>query len=50
MKLTGLLPWLAQAWFLIDPRTVSLGMTPPTMGYTITQQSLTFTEIEVLLE
>jgi hypothetical protein len=32
MLLTGLLPLACSAWFLIDPKTTSPGMAPPTMG------------------
>lgn len=41
MLLIGLFPWLAQACFLIDPRAISQGMAPPTMGWTLIHQSLT---------
>jgi hypothetical protein len=32
MLLTGVLPLACSACFLIEPRTTSPGMTPPTMG------------------
>jgi len=40
MLLTGLLPLACSAYFLIEPRTTSPGMAPPTMGWTLPHWSL----------
>ena len=38
--LTGLIPMACSACFLIEPRTTSPGMTPPTMGWALSHWSL----------
>jgi hypothetical protein len=38
--LTALLPMACSACFLIELRTISSGMAPPTMGWVLTHQSL----------
>jgi hypothetical protein len=38
--LTGLLPMACSACFLIEPRTTSPGLAPPTMGWALPHQSI----------
>jgi hypothetical protein len=38
--LAGLLPMACSACFLIEPRTISLGVAPPMMGWVFSCQSL----------
>jgi hypothetical protein len=41
MFLTGLFPLVCSAWFLIEPKTTSPGMAPPTVGWALPPWSLT---------